>query len=75
MRIELDLGVGGAWQPTFVQGFGLPVSLFVEYQHTWWQDAQFNTPTSSPFFNYNFQRGDDTIKVGFSIYFSSPAVP
>ena len=28
------VGLGGAWQPAFLQGFGHPVSLFLEYQHT-----------------------------------------
>jgi hypothetical protein len=37
------LGIGGAWQPSFLQGFGRPASLFAEYQHAWWQDADFNT--------------------------------
>jgi hypothetical protein len=23
------------WQPNFLKGFGLPVSWFLEYQHTW----------------------------------------
>jgi len=50
------LGIGGAWQPGFLQGFSRPVALFAEYQHTWWQDAQFNTPAASPAFNYNFRR-------------------
>ena len=43
-RLGATVGVGGAWQPSFLQGFGRPVSLFLEYQHTWWQDATFTTP-------------------------------
>jgi hypothetical protein len=66
------VGVGGAWQPTFLQGFGRPVSLFLEYQHTWWQSANFNTPAASPFFNYNFARQDDVVKFGFTIPLSAP---
>jgi len=66
------VGFGGAFQPGFLQGFGRPVSLFLEYQHTWWQDAQFNTPTASPLFNYNFHREDDTIKFGFLVSLGSP---
>jgi hypothetical protein len=27
-------GVGGTWQPAFLQGYDHPVSLFAEYQHT-----------------------------------------
>jgi hypothetical protein len=69
------VGFGGAFQPTFLQGFGNPVSLFIEYQHTWWQAAQFDTPAASPFFNYNFRREDDTIKFGFLVSLSPPAAP
>jgi hypothetical protein len=66
------VGVGGAFQPSFLQGFGRPVSVFAEYQHTWWQDANFNRPTASPFFNYNFRREDDVLKVGFTVDLSAP---
>ena len=66
------LGLGGAWQPAFLQGFGRPVSLFLEYQHTWWQDASFNTPAASPLFNYSFARQDDVVKFGFTVPISAP---
>jgi hypothetical protein len=66
------LGVGGAIQPAFLQGFGHPVSLFLEYQHTWWQDAHFNTPAASPLFNYTFRRDDDVVKFGFTVSLDSP---
>ena len=66
------VGVGGAFQPSFLQGFGRPVSVFAEYQHTWWQDANFNRPTASPFFDYNFRREDDVVKVGFTVDLSAP---
>jgi hypothetical protein len=52
-----------------------PVSLFVEYQHTWWQDAHFNTPAASPFFNYTFARSDDVVKVGFTMPLDAPSAP
>src|ERR1019366_5192596 len=66
------VGIGGAWQPSFLQGFGRPVSLFAEYQHTWWQSANFNTPAASPLFNYNFARQDDVVKFGFTVSLSAP---
>jgi nitrate reductase NapE component len=70
------LGVGGEYQPSSWQLAGHPVSLFAQYQHTWWSNANFNTPTSSPAFNYAFRREDDTIKFGVNFYFgSSPAAP
>lgn len=61
------LGLGAAFQPGFLQGFGHPVSLFVEYQHTWWQNANFNMPAASPFYNYTFARQDDMLKLGFTV--------
>ena len=66
------LGVGGAWQPALLQGSGHPVSLFLEYQHTWGQSANFNTPAASPPFNYNFARQDDVVKFGFTVSLSAP---
>lgn len=66
------LGLGGAWQPSFLQGFGRPVSLFIEYQHTWWQDANFNTPAASPLFDYTFRRSDDMLKLGFTMPIGAP---
>jgi hypothetical protein len=66
------VGFGGAFQPNFLQGFGRPVSVFAEYQHTWWQSANFNTPAASPLFNYNFARQDDVVKLGFTVDLSAP---
>jgi hypothetical protein len=66
------LGFGAAIQPSFLQGFGRPVSVFAEYQHTWWQDGIFNTPASSPAFNYNFRREDDLVKLGFTVSLNAP---
>jgi hypothetical protein len=66
------VGAGFAFRPGFLQNLGHPVSLFAEYQHTWWQDAQFNSPAASPLFNYNFRRSDDVIKLGFNVHFDEP---
>jgi hypothetical protein len=46
---------------------GRLVSIFAEYEHTWWRDAQFNAPTASPLFNYNFRRQDDILKLGVNV--------
>jgi hypothetical protein len=62
-------GLSVEYMPSVLQRFGLPVSIFVQYQHTWWQDATFNTPASSPLFNYTFRREDDTVKVGVNVQF------
>ena len=70
------LGLGGEYQPPSWQLAGHPVSVFAQYQHTWWSNANFNTPTSSPAFNYAFRREDDTIKLGVNFYFgAAPAAP
>jgi hypothetical protein len=66
------VGVGAAFQPNFLQGSGSPVSLFLEYQHTWWQDAHFDMPAASPFFNYTFGREDDAVKLGFTVALGAP---
>lgn len=60
-------GAGIAWRPASWQIANHPVSLFAEYQHTWWQDAHFNAPTASPLFNYSFRREDDVVKLGVNI--------
>jgi hypothetical protein len=51
------------------------VSLFVEWQHTWWQNASFNTPAASPGFNYTFARQDDVVKLGFTVSLAAPPPP
>jgi hypothetical protein len=66
------LGAGFAFKPCFLQNLGRPVSLFAEYHHSWWQDAQFNSPAASPLFNYNFRRADDVVKLGFNVHFDEP---
>jgi hypothetical protein len=71
----VTVGTGAAFRPSFLQNFGHPVSLFLEYQHTWWHDAQFNSPAASPPFNYNFHREDDLVKLGFNIHFNEPSTP
>ena len=64
----ITLGLGGEMRPTFLQQLGRPVSLFLQYQHTWWDDAHLNQPAASPFFNYAFARQDDTVKFGVTVY-------
>ncbi len=68
-------GLGGAWRPSLLQGFGLPVSVFAEYQHFWWADANFNRPVASPLFNYTFRRQDDLVKIGFTVDLFPPPPP
>jgi hypothetical protein len=69
------LGAGGEYQPPWWQLAGHPVSLFAQYQHTWWDNANFNQPASSPAFNYAFRREDDTIKLGVNFYFGVAPAP
>jgi opacity protein-like surface antigen len=62
------LGVGAEYQPSKLRIFGAPVSVFLQYQHSWWSDADFNKPASSPAFNYTFEHDDDTLKLGLNVY-------
>ena len=70
-------GLGAEYQPAAWRISGHPVSLFAQYQHTWWNNADFNRPASSPAFNYAYQRQDDTFKLGVNFYFGAapPAQP
>jgi hypothetical protein len=71
-RARRDRGLGRRRPTGFLQGFGMPVSLFAEYQHTWWQEANFITPAASQLFNYNFRRQDDVLRFGFMLALESP---
>jgi Outer membrane protein beta-barrel domain len=65
------VGAGVAYRlPNFSK-----VSLFAEYQHTWWREGKFNTPLASPLFAYTFGRQDDVVKIGFTVSLSSPSSP
>jgi len=66
------VGAGFAYTPP---NLARPVSLFIEYHHTWWQDANFNAPAASPFFNYTFARSDDVVKVGFTVPLNALSAP
>lgn len=67
------LGLGGEYHPVSWQISGHPVTLFAQYQHTWWSTANFDAPASSPGFNYAFRREDDTLKLGVNFYFAAAA--
>jgi hypothetical protein len=69
------VGVGGESLPSMLQGFGIPISVFLQYQHTWWADAKLDRPAASPSFNYRFSREDDTFKFGLNFYFAPPTPP
>ncbi len=73
----VTLGLGAEYRPSSWQIAGHPVTLFAQYQHTWWSTANFNAPASSPGFNYAFRREDDTLKFGVNFYFGAapPAPP
>jgi hypothetical protein len=62
----------GEYRPSGWAIAGVPLSVFAQYQHTWYADAIFNTPASSPAFNYTFRREDDTVKLGVNLYFNPP---
>jgi outer membrane autotransporter protein len=63
------LGLGTEYHPSTWQVAGHPISLFAQYQHTWYANANFNTPTpASPGFNYAFKRDDDMLKFGVIVH-------
>jgi hypothetical protein len=68
-------GAGFAFTPSFLRGLGTPVALFAEFQHVWYQDAHFNSPASSPGFNYTFRREDNLVKLGLTFALATPAAP
>lgn len=69
-------GIGGEFQLSALQrSLGVPVSVFVQYQHTWWQEAHLDAPAASPRFNYAFSREDDTVKLGLNFYLGAPTPP
>lgn len=66
--LGFTFGIGGEYQPSFLQNLGRPVSLSLQYQHAWWLSSDLNNPAASPGFNYNFSRADNTIKLGVNFY-------
>jgi hypothetical protein len=68
-------GFGGEFHPHGWRIGGQAISLFTQYQHTWWDSAKFNQPSSSPGFNYAFKREDDTVKFGVLVHFNAPLSP
>jgi hypothetical protein len=71
----LTVGVGGEYRPLFLQQWGRPVSLFAQYQHSWWEDAKLQQPAASPAFNYRYKRQDDVFKFGVNVYFGGLTPP
>jgi hypothetical protein len=71
------VGAGISVQPSFFQAFGRPVSVFLEYQRTWWMDATFVAPAANPGSSYTFRRQDNVVKLGFTVALDAgaPAAP
>jgi hypothetical protein len=65
----VTFGIGAAFQPANWQIAGSPVSAFIEWDHTFLQDARFNN-AGSPGFNYRNVNDIDTVKVGTRLHFS-----
>lgn len=64
----LTLGAGFEYRPMFLQGFGVPLTMYAQYQHTEYQAVHLDAPAASPSFNYKFQLRDDVIKLGVNAY-------
>lgn len=63
-----SLGAELEYKPMFLQGFGVPLTLYAQYQHTEYQAVHLDAPTASPFFNYKFLLRDDAVKLGANAY-------
>lgn len=65
------VGFGAEWllseRPSSLLG-GMP-TVFLEFNHIWWNDANFTRPASSPLFNYTWQRESNVLKAGIRIHF------
>jgi opacity protein-like surface antigen len=67
-------GAGVEWMITTAstggpRGFLRAPSVFIEYTHTWWSDAELNQPAASPAFNYSWTRESDMVSAGFRVRF------
>jgi hypothetical protein len=68
-----NLGGGAEWMlPANVSLWGHSTSLFINYEHTWWDKASLTMPAASPFFNYTWMRQSDAVEVGFRVQFGVP---
>jgi opacity protein-like surface antigen len=66
------VGAGVEARPDALQNFGFPVSLYGQYQHSWYQDTHLRMPAASPAFNYRYERENDTFKFGVNLHIGSP---
>jgi hypothetical protein len=66
------IGGGAEWKlPAIIlRAFGTP-SLFVSYEHSFWNNAKLKMPVASPGFNYSWKRDSDAIKLGIRIRFGT----
>ena len=70
-----NLGGGAEWMlPANVFPWGRSTSLFISYDHTWWDKASLNTPAALPLSNFTWLRQSDAVEVGFRIRFGDPGV-
>jgi hypothetical protein len=68
----LAIGGGAEWKlpATTFPALGTP-SLFVSYEHSFWDNAKLKMPVASPGFNYSWKRDSDAIKLGVRIRFGT----
>ena len=55
---------GGAAIALPQQIFGLPTQVFVNIEHTDWQNVTINTPAAAPFTNFKFNNSENRFQVG-----------
>jgi opacity protein-like surface antigen len=67
------LGFGAEWKlARNPLPFGRQMSLFAEFDHTWWDTAKLTMPAASPLFNHTWQRESDKVSFGVRVSFSNP---
>jgi hypothetical protein len=58
------IGVGSEWKLAMPIILGRSTSVFVDYQHTWWDTVRLDQPIAAPWSNYSWQRQTDKVDVG-----------
>jgi opacity protein-like surface antigen len=71
------LGGGAEWP---LPATPLPLSpttasLFVDYQHIWWDDGSLHMPSAVSTLNFRWQRDGNTLKAGLRLHFGPGPIP
>jgi hypothetical protein len=66
-----ELGAGAEWAlPAVPLPLSVtPASLFIDYQHVWWESGSLHMPAAVPTLNFRWQRDGNTLKAGLRLHF------